>query len=108
MSRKMNWGRRRTFMNCIETVARLHLYLDRELSVDEVAIVHRHLGNCPNCECRFRFDMNLKRLIHERCTIECAPAHLREAVMRVARSPIGEQIDLDPELEMQIRADFEE
>ena len=95
-------------MNCYETVARLHLYIDRELSVDEVIIVQQHLSNCPSCECRFHFDSGLKRLIHERCTIERAPAHLREAVLRLARLPRGELAGLDPELEMEIRADIEE
>lgn len=95
-------------MDCFETVARLHLYIDRELSVQEVAIVAQHLTDCPTCECRFHFDMKIKRLIHERCAIERAPAHLREAVMQIARTPIGEPIILDPELEMEIRADIEE
>ncbi len=94
-------------MDCIETVARLHLYLDRELSAEEVAIVQQHLVDCPHCDCRFHFDLGLKRLIHERCTIEHAPPYLHEAVLRLARAPIGETITLDPELEMEIRADIE-
>jgi mycothiol system anti-sigma-R factor len=93
-------------MDCVETVARLHLYIDRELSVEEVAVVQQHLYDCPHCECRFHFDMRLKRLIHERCTIERAPAHLREAVLRLARTPVGKVMTLDPELEMEIRADL--
>lgn len=95
-------------MNCFETAARLHLFIDRELSVDEVEIVQQHLTDCQYCECRFHFDMRVKRLIHERCTIESAPAHLREAVMRLAHIPVGEPVTLDPELEMEIRADIEE
>ncbi len=94
-------------MSCIESIARLHLYLDRELSAEEVTIVQRHLLDCPNCDCRFHFDLGLKRLIHERCTIERAPAHLREAVLSLARLPAGQIINLDPELEMEIRADLE-
>lgn len=95
-------------MNCLETVARLHLYLDRELSVEEVTIVQHHLVDCPSCECRFHFNVSIKRLIHDRCTIERAPAHLREAVMRWARLGIGESTQIDPELEMEIRADIAE
>jgi len=95
-------------MDCYETVARLHFYIDRELSSEEVAVVQQHLSDCPRCECRFHFDQRIKWLIHERCTIERAPARLREAVLRLARSPIGETIDFDPELEMEIRADIEE
>ena len=95
-------------MNCYETVARLHLYIGRELNTEEVAVVQQHLTNCPHCECRFQFDMKVQRLIHERCTIEHAPAHLREAVLRVARSPIGELVELDPAVAMEIRADLAE
>jgi mycothiol system anti-sigma-R factor len=95
-------------MSCIETVARLHLYLDRELSAEEVVFVQQHLSDCPTCECRFHFDQGLKRLIHERCTIQRAPAHLREVVMRLAQLPPGQLALLDPELEMEIKADIEE
>jgi mycothiol system anti-sigma-R factor len=94
--------------DCIEAAARLHLYIDRELSVEEVAIVQQHLANCPGCKCRFHVDMSIKRLIHERCTIQRAPERLREAVLRLARMPRGVLVALDPELEMEIRADLEE
>ena len=90
-------------LDCVSTTARLHLYIDRELSAEEVTIVQQHLDNCPNCECRFHFDMHLKRLIHERCTIEKAPAHLREAVLKIAR---GERVKMSPELEMELKAEI--
>ncbi|MBV8822093.1 MAG: zf-HC2 domain-containing protein [Chloroflexi bacterium] len=93
-------------IDCIETVARLHLYLDRELNAEEVTIVQRHLVACPECKCRFHFDMRIKRLIHERCTIECAPAQLREAIMRLARLPRSELAALDPEVKAEIKADL--
>lgn len=92
-------------MNCMETVARLHLYIDRELSAEEITIVRQHLKDCPSCECRFHFDMHLKRLLHEKCTIEKAPEHLRAAVMRIARTPEGDCVEIDPEVAMEIRAD---
>ena len=95
-------------MDCFESVARLHLYIGRELGVEEVAVVQQHLKACPRCECRFHFDVSVRRLIHERCVIEKAPAHLREAVLRLARLPAGESIDLDPEVEMEIKADCED
>jgi mycothiol system anti-sigma-R factor len=89
----------------METVARLHLYIDRELNAEEVAIVQQHLKDCPSCECRFHFDMGLKRLMHERCTIEKAPEHLRVAVMRFARTPAGVPLEVDDDVAMEIRAD---
>jgi mycothiol system anti-sigma-R factor len=94
-------------INCIEATARLHLYIDRELNAEEVEIVQQHLAECPHCTCSFRFDMGLKRLIHERCTIQRAPAHLREAVMRIAHTPPGESVDIDPELAKEIKADLQ-
>lgn len=94
-------------IDCIEAVARLHLYIDRELSDEEITIVQQHLESCSMCDCRFHFDAEIKRLIHERCTIEHAPAHLREAVMRLAHMPPGESVEIDRELELEIRADIE-
>ena len=61
-------------LDCIETTARLHLYIDRELSDEEIVVVQQHLYGCPRCEDRFHFDLRIKRLIHERCSIERAPA----------------------------------
>ena len=94
-------------IDCIETAARLQLYIDRALNAEAVTIVQQHLVNCPRCECRFHVDMSIKRLIHKRCTIQRAPAHLRETVMRLARLPKGALATLDPQLEMEIRADIE-
>lgn len=92
-------------MNCMETVARLHLYIDRELSDEEVAIVQQHLKDCPSCECRFHFDMGLKRLMHEKCTMEKAPENLRATVMRLARTPDGTVLETDADVALEIRAD---
>ena len=90
--------------DCVTATARLHLYIDRELSSEEIEIVQQHLKYCPSCECRFHFDLHLKRLIHERCTIVYAPARLRDAVMQLAR---GERMAIDSELEREIRSDLE-
>jgi mycothiol system anti-sigma-R factor len=91
-------------LDCVQTTARLHLYIDRELNADETKIVQQHLADCPLCDYRFHFDIHIKKLIHERCTIVNAPAHLREVVMRLAH---GEQIAINLEVEMEIRADLE-
>jgi mycothiol system anti-sigma-R factor len=95
-------------MDCLETVARLHLYIDRELTVEEIEIVQRHLESCPSCDCRFHFDMQIKRLIHDRCAFERAPEHLRQAVLRLAYASAGEPVTFEPELELEIRAEFED
>jgi len=93
-------------LDCVETVARLHLYIDRELSAEEITIVQQHLDSCPHCECRFHFDMRIKRLIHERCAFDRAPDSLREAVLRLARGEARTAV-LDKELEIEIRSELE-
>ncbi len=94
-------------MDCVETVARLHLYIDRELSDEEIVIVQQHLEDCQQCECRFHFDMSIKRLIHERCAVERAPDHLREAVLRLIHSS-SDTLVIDYELETEMRIELEE
>jgi len=95
-------------INCFEATARLHLYLDRELSAEEIEIVKEHLEECPRCTCRFRFDLQIKRLIHKRCHIAHAPEQLREAVMRIAHMPKGEMVVIDSDVASEIRADLED
>ncbi len=90
-------------LDCIETTARLHLYIDRELNAEEITIVQQHLETCPHCECRFHFDMQVKRLIHERCTLVRAPEHLRDAVLRLAH---GERNKIESDVVRELRADL--
>jgi mycothiol system anti-sigma-R factor len=94
-------------LDCVETVARLHLYIDRELSAEEIMVVQQHLESCPDCDCRFHFDMHIKRLIHEKCAFERAPEHLRVAVLRLARGETTTAI-LDKDVENELRADLDE
>lgn len=94
-------------MDCVETVARLHLYIDRELSDEEIATVQQHLEDCRQCECRFHFDMRIKRLIHERCAVERAPDHLRESVLQLIHSS-SDTLVIDYEFETEMRTELEE
>jgi mycothiol system anti-sigma-R factor len=94
-------------LDCVEITARLHLYIDRELSNEEVEIVQQHLNECPHCKCRFRFDLHVKRLIHDRCAMEHAPDRLREAVLRLAHGPAKKLVAIDPDLATEIKADMD-
>jgi mycothiol system anti-sigma-R factor len=94
-------------IDCVKTAARLHLYLDRELSIEEISIVQQHLANCPVCECRFHVDMSIKRLLHECCALQRAPQRLRDAVLRIAHTPPHELYALDPELVSEMMADLD-
>ncbi|HEY0494066.1 MAG TPA: mycothiol system anti-sigma-R factor [Candidatus Dormibacteraeota bacterium] len=70
--------------NCDETMSRLSLYLDRELSDDEVGEVKVHLHACPPCVEVFDFQAELKRLVRKECCTDDAPARLRAWVRKLA------------------------
>ncbi len=95
-------------MDCVETVARLHLYIDRELSDEEIVIVQQHLEQCQQCDCRFHFDSSIKRLIHERCAVERAPDHLRARVLHLLHASRAGTIVIDTEFEAEMRVELED
>ncbi len=67
-------------IECQEAEEKLHVYLDRELSDQEAAIVRRHLDACPNCRARFRFSDRLRRLIAQVAQDESSPYDLRHRI----------------------------
>ncbi len=66
-----------TCRNCLEA---LHPFLDRELSEEDVLLVHAHLNACHGCEHLFRFEESLRRLVRVRCQETRAPEALRERI----------------------------
>jgi mycothiol system anti-sigma-R factor len=70
--------------DCDETMGRLSMYLDRELSDEEVRQVKVHLHSCPPCEQVFDFQTKIKRLVRKECCTDDAPARLRAWVRKLA------------------------
>jgi mycothiol system anti-sigma-R factor len=68
-------------MNCREVAIRLHEFVDRELSPEEVAEVQRHLDECPPCLQVFQLEVHLRRLVRRACC-EMAPESLRMRIMQ--------------------------
>jgi anti-sigma factor (TIGR02949 family) len=46
-------------VGCASALARLDDYVDRELRLDDLAVVREHLSTCAACERRFRFEARL-------------------------------------------------
>ena len=67
-------------MNCREVVTRLHQFVDRELSPEEVAEVQRHLDDCPPCLQMFQLEAHMRRLVRRACC-EMAPESLKVRIM---------------------------
>jgi mycothiol system anti-sigma-R factor len=63
-------------------LARLHTFVDRELTAEEAQEVQRHLIACPPCRDHFTFEVSMKRLVHSCICREAAPPGLRERILR--------------------------
>jgi anti-sigma factor (TIGR02949 family) len=51
--------------DCEETFRRLQDYLDRELSPEEVDLVHAHLATCGMCAEEYVFEASLLRRVSQ-------------------------------------------
>ena len=51
---------------CEEAFRRLDDYLDRELSADEMTLVHEHLEICAGCAREFDFEASVLRGVREK------------------------------------------
>ena len=51
---------------CEEAFRRLDDYLDRELSTEEMALVHEHLDICAGCAREFNFEASVLRGVREK------------------------------------------
>jgi mycothiol system anti-sigma-R factor len=70
--------------HCEQTMRKLSVYIDRELSDAEVRSVKAHLDDCPPCEKVFDFQAEMKRLVRKECCTDDAPARLRDWVRQLA------------------------
>lgn len=71
--------------HCREAVRDLYLYLDRELSDDQMAAVQVHLHECSPCFEAFDFEAELRIVIATRARDE-PPEHLRERLLAMLQS----------------------
>lgn len=72
-------------LDCRQTLRRLHRYLDRDLTDDEVAEVKKHLANCPPCGRHVRLEESIRRLVRAKAACDCAPDHLRASIVEAWR-----------------------
>jgi anti-sigma factor (TIGR02949 family) len=74
--------------DCEKCEELLQGYLDRDLTVAEVAIAESHLDGCDYCRRRYRFEAHLRRYIRVSAS-ERMPAGLR-AKLAELRGPAAE------------------
>ena len=68
---------------CNDALDRLHLYIDRELSLEEMTVVRHHLEHCPPCMEEFRVEQNVLRFIGTCCRETRAPQSLKARVEKL-------------------------
>lgn len=54
-------------VDCEETVERLYVYLDGELTEERREVIRRHLDDCSPCLEAFDFEVELRRVIAQKC-----------------------------------------
>lgn len=69
---------------CGDTVALLYPYLDRELTLAELAVVRAHLDACGPCARHFRFEAAVLSLVGLRLGRVTAPPALRARIASLA------------------------
>ena len=70
-------------LNCRECIDKLYGYLDRQLTAEETAEVHRHLDLCPSCADHFRFEEGVLTRIHQVCREVEVPPNLVDRVRKI-------------------------
>ncbi|MHB1518135.1 MAG: mycothiol system anti-sigma-R factor [Acidimicrobiales bacterium] len=55
------------FLSCDETIERLYIYLDGELTDERRAEIAQHLDMCGPCVGAYGFEAELRRVIANRC-----------------------------------------
>ena len=72
-------------MTCEEAFRRLDEYLDRELTPEEMSLVHDHLSTCEGCAAEFRFESRLLDGLKAKLRRLSVPEDLRSRVRKAIR-----------------------
>ncbi|MEZ5321261.1 MAG: mycothiol system anti-sigma-R factor [Microthrixaceae bacterium] len=70
---------------CETALAELYSYLDRELTEELRVEVEGHLRLCSSCLEQFDFEMEIRRIVADRCRERC-PEELRARVAAALRA----------------------
>lgn len=79
-------------VDCEETIERLYYYLDGELTEERRTVIQHHLDDCSPCLDAFDFEMELRRVVAEKCrerVPESLMAKVRAALAAEERSADG-------------------
>ena len=75
---------------CEEAFRRLDDYLDRELSAEEMTLVHEHLEICAGCAREFNFEASVLHGVREKLQQIELPDSLQARILATLRNPTPE------------------
>ena len=67
--------------DCSEVLEKVWLYLDGEMSADQLADIRVHLDECSPCLRAYGLEQAVKALVARKCGCEPAPEELRLKLM---------------------------
>jgi hypothetical protein len=67
--------------SCGQVYAQVQPYLDRELTIQELAEVELHIAACPGCEQHFAFDGTVLRFVRQRAPRPLMPERLKTKLL---------------------------
>ncbi len=67
--------------SCKEAFARLADFVDRELTLEEMALVKLHISDCACCAREFRFEEGMLQCIRERLARVAVPPDLTRRIL---------------------------
>ncbi|NOT35540.1 MAG: hypothetical protein HOP12_15450 [Candidatus Eisenbacteria bacterium] len=70
---------------CREAFSRIHDYVDRELTVEEIRLVQEHLEVCAGCAREFKFEAQLLDDVRDKLQRVTAPADVKARVLSSLR-----------------------
>lgn len=82
------------FDECRDVLARIHLFLDGELSEEEGDGIRRHLLGCEHCLDHADTEQAIRSLLKRCCTKDRAPDTLRVRVMAAVRESFGGGVEV--------------
>lgn len=75
--------------DCDDALSELYLFLDRELDEQTRSVIEGHLRACSPCLEAFDFELELRRVVADRCR-DRVPDALRRQVFDALRAEAGE------------------
>jgi mycothiol system anti-sigma-R factor len=71
--------------HCREVVERVFLYIDGEMDATEIEVIRRHVELCARCHQHTDFEVEIKRIVREKCSEARPPDVLVERVRAFLR-----------------------